>query len=111
MRREHAQIWVDETQSECRKLRAKLLPKRAMGEAAAYILNLWAKLRRCFDYAEVDLSHNLAENSMRPIALGRKNWLHVGGVQARPKVAAILSVVESCTGRHRIQAKPKPIHG
>ena len=33
---------------------------------------------------------------MRPIALGRKNWLHVGSVQSGPKVAAIISVVESC---------------
>ena len=55
-----------------------------------------AELRRCFDYAEVELSNNLAENSMRPIALGRKNWLHVGSAQSGPKVAAILSVVESC---------------
>ena len=33
---------------------------------------------------------------MRPVALGRKNWLHVGSAKAGPKVAAILSVVESC---------------
>ena len=33
---------------------------------------------------------------MRPIALGRKNWIHVGSEQAGPKVAAILSVIESC---------------
>ena len=72
------------------------LPKSALGQAAAYTLNLWAKLRRCFDYAEVELSNNLAENSIRPVALGRKNWLHVGSAQAGPKVAAILSVVESC---------------
>ena len=32
---------------------------------------------------------------MRPIALGRKNWLHVGSAQTGPKVAAVLSVVES----------------
>jgi hypothetical protein len=42
------------------------------------------------------LSNNVAENSMRPIALGRKNWLHVGSAKSGPKVAAILSVVESC---------------
>jgi len=35
---------------------------------------------RCFDYAEVELSNNLAENSMRPVALGRKNWLHVSAL-------------------------------
>ena len=33
---------------------------------------------------------------MRPVALGRKNWLHVGSAKAGPKVAAILSMVESC---------------
>jgi len=38
----------------------------------------------------VELSNNLAENSMRGVALGRKNWLHVGHVKAGPKVAAIL---------------------
>jgi hypothetical protein len=44
----------------------------------------------------LELSNNLAENSMRPVALGRKNWIHVGSQQAGPKVAAILSIVESC---------------
>src|SRR3984893_18550038 len=38
----------------------------------------------------------LSTNSMRPVALGRKNWIHIGSPQAGPKVAAILSVVESC---------------
>ena len=45
---------------------------------------------------EIELSTNLAENSMRPVALGRKNWLHIGSRTAGPKVAAILSLVESC---------------
>ena len=33
---------------------------------------------------------------MRPVALGRKNWIHIGAPESGPKVAAILSVVESC---------------
>jgi len=33
---------------------------------------------------------------MRPVAVGRKNWIHVGSAQAGPKIAAILSVVETC---------------
>jgi transposase len=96
LRREHAQTWVDEIHSECRKLRAQLLPKSALGEAVSYTLNMGVKLQRCFDHAEVEVSNNIAENSMRPVALGRKNWLHVGSVKSGPKVAAILSVVESC---------------
>jgi hypothetical protein len=50
---------------------------------------------RFLEYPEIKLSNNLAENSMRPAVLGRKNWIHVGSVEAGPKVAAILSVMES----------------
>jgi transposase len=96
VRRQHAASWVEEIHQECVALSRAALPKSALGEAAAYTLNMWTKLRRCFDYAEVELSNNLAENSMRPVALGRKNWLQVGSAQAGPKVAAILSIVESC---------------
>ena len=96
LRREHSQTWVDEIHAECLKLRSAVLPKSTAGEAVNYTLNMWAKLRRCLDHAEVELSNNIAENSMRPLALGRKNWLHVGSVQSGPKVAAILSVIESC---------------
>ena len=95
-RREHAEVWAEEIRQECVKLKPTVLPKSALGKAIAYTLNQWPKLRRCFDYAEVELSNNLAENSMRPVALGRKNWLHVGSAKAGPKVAAILSIVESC---------------
>jgi transposase len=95
-RREHALPWVEEIHRECVELRRTELPKSALGQAVNYCLNMWPKLRRCFKYAEVELSNNLAENSMRPVALGRKNWLHVGSSQAGPKVAAILSIVESC---------------
>jgi transposase len=96
LRREHAELWAEEIRRECAALSRLALPKSALGQAAAYTLNMWTKLRRCFDYAEVELSNNLAENSMRPVALGRKNWLHVGSAQAGPKVAAIVSVLESC---------------
>jgi transposase len=96
LRREHADSWATEIHDECGKLRKIVLPKSALGQAVTYTLNMWPKLRRCFDYAEVELSNNLAENSMRPVALGRKNWLHVGSARSGPKVAAILSVVESC---------------
>ena len=33
---------------------------------------------------------------MRPVAIGRKNWIHVGSEQAGPRVAAIISIVETC---------------
>jgi transposase len=96
LRQRHAAEWAEEIRVECQKLSRIVLPKSSLGQAVRYTLNQWEKLRRCFDYAEVELSNNLAENSMRPVALGRKNWLHVGSAASGPKVAAIMSVVESC---------------
>jgi hypothetical protein len=95
-RKELARPWVDEIRDVCRSLTKVTLPKSALGKAATYTRNQWPKLARCLEHEEVELSNNLAENSMRPVAVGRKNWLHVGSVKAGPKVAAILSVVESC---------------
>jgi len=95
-RSEFAEEWLREIRQRALALSQQALQKSALGQAAAYTLNMWAKLRRCFDYPEVELSNNLAENSMRPVALGRKNWLHVGSAQAGQRVPAILSVVESC---------------
>jgi transposase len=76
--------------------RTESLPASALGKAAHYTLTLWPKLTRFLEHPELELSNNLAENSMRPVALGRKNWIHLGSPTAGPKVAAILSVVETC---------------
>jgi hypothetical protein len=40
--------------------------------------------------------NNRCEGALRPLVLGRKNWLHLGSEQAGPKVAAIASIVETC---------------
>ena len=76
--------------------RAGALPASALGRAASYTLTLWPKLTRFLDHPELELSNNLAENSMRPVALGRKNWIHLGSQEAGPKVAAIISIIETC---------------
>ena len=76
--------------------RAGALPQSALAKACNYTLTLWGRLTRFLEYPEVELSNNAAENSMRPVALGRKNWVHLGSKEAGPRVANILSVVETC---------------
>jgi hypothetical protein len=82
--------------SKIEAAQSSALTSIALSKACQYALALWKKLTRFLEYPELELSTNLAENSMRPVALGRKNWLHIGHPRAGPKVAAILSVVESC---------------
>jgi transposase len=96
LRLERAQPLVEIIHGEVKAARDASLPSSALGKAANYTVSLWKKLTRFLEHPELELSNNLAENSMRPVALGRKNWIHVGSQQAGPKVAAILSIVESC---------------
>ena len=87
---------VDDIRSKIEAAQAVALPSSALSKACQYALTLWKKLTRFLEYPELELSNNLAENSMRPVALGRKNWIHIGSPQAGPKIAAIFSVVETC---------------
>ena len=58
-------------------MKKRVLPRSAAGQACNYTLTLWSKLTRFLEYPELELSNNLAENCMRPISIGRKNWMHV----------------------------------
>lgn len=95
-RKQHTPEWVDPILDKCRVLGPQLLPKSAMGQAIRYTVNQWDKLMVTINDGEIELSTNVAENSNRGIALGRKNWLHIGSQQAGTKVATIISLVESC---------------
>ena len=95
-RQETAKPLLEDVRSKIKAAESVALPSSALSKACQYALTLWRKLTRFLEYPELELSNNLAENSMRPVALGRKNWIHIGSPQAGPKVAAILSVVESC---------------
>ena len=96
LRQERAPAMLDELHSLLLKMKGRVLPKSAEGKAVSYTLTRWEKLTRFMQYPVVELSTNWAENSMRPISIGRRNWLHIGSKEAGPKIAAIFSIVESC---------------
>ncbi len=96
LRQEKAPPLLNQIREHILAMSKTALPRSAAGKACSYTLTLWKKLTRFLDYPELELSNNLAENSMRPVATGRKNWIHIGSEQAGSRVAAILSVVESC---------------
>jgi hypothetical protein len=87
---------LEAMKQELEAAKVAVLPASALGKAVNYTLSLWDKLTKFLEHPELELSNNSAENSMRPVVVGRKNWIHVGSEKAGPKVAAILSVVETC---------------
>jgi transposase len=96
LRQERSRPQLNKIREAVEAARDSALPSSKLGKAIGYTLGLWPKLDRFLHHPVLELSNNLAENSMRPVAIGRKNWIHVGSPQAGPKVAAILSVVETC---------------
>jgi transposase len=87
---------LEQIKATTQATRTDALPKSALAKACDYTLTLWSRLSRFLEYPELELSNNLAENAMRPVALGRRNWIHLGSKEAGPRVAAIISIVETC---------------
>jgi transposase len=58
--------------------RMEILPKSPIGIATAYTLNVWDRLERIMTNGMYELDNNLIENRIRPLALGRKNYLFAG---------------------------------
>lgn len=96
LRHEKAPPVLGQIRTHILEMSKTVLPSSAAGQACRYTLGIWERLIRFLDHPELELSNNLAENSMRPIAVGRGNWIHIGSEQAGPRIAAIVSVIESC---------------
>jgi hypothetical protein len=76
-------------------------PKSLFGQAVGYSRNQWASLVRYIDDARFAIDNGAAERAIRPLAIGRSNWLHVGGDSGLKTASVLLSVCASVT-RHRL---------
>ena len=74
----------------------QVLPKSPLGMALAYALPRWEGLNAYAMHGQIEIDNNLAENAIRPIALGRKNYLFAGSHQAAEMTAAMYSFMATC---------------
>lgn len=74
----------------------KVLPKSAIGKAMTYYLNQYPKLEAVTLDPKLELDNNLIENAIRPLALGRKNYLFAGSHKAAQNAAILYSLLGSC---------------
>ena len=79
-----------------------VLPKSPMGQAAAYALNQWDALTVYVTDGDLHIDNNPAENALRRIALGRKNWLFAGSDRGGRTAAILFSFIATCQ-RHRVE--------
>jgi hypothetical protein len=67
----------------------------ATAQAIDYSLKRWAPLVRFIDDGDLPIDNNWVENQIRPIAIGRNNWLFAGSLRAGKRAAAVMSLVHS----------------
>ena len=86
--------WLDQQKDQ-------VLPKSPMSQAIGYCLSNWEALLRYTQDGDLNIDNNAAENALRPIVLGRKNWLFAGSDHGGRTAAILASLVASCK-RHGV---------
>lgn len=77
------------------RMQHETMPSGKLGEALGYLLTQWPKLERYIDDPRLAIDTNLAENAIRPFALGRRNWLFADTVKGAKSSATLYSLVST----------------
>lgn len=72
-----------------------MLPKSGLGKAVQYCLNQWDKLVAFLEDGRLEIDNNRSERSIKPVVIGRKNWLFSNTPQDARASAIIYSIVET----------------
>jgi transposase len=95
IRQERSAKIVDALHQWLLEQRQKVPDGSATAKAIDYSLRRWKALTRFIDDGDLPVDNNWCENQIRPIALGRSNWLFAGSLRAGKRAAAIMSLVHS----------------
>ena len=82
-------LWLDKTKQQ-------VPPQSHIGKAIAYSLNQWLHLITYIHHGEVEIDNNHIENTIRPFAIGRRNWMFMGSVRGAQAGAIIYSLMATC---------------
>lgn len=98
IRREKEEPVIDELIKNIKDLLVigKLLPKSKFREALGYFYGLIPHLKNYINHPWARLDNNVAERAVRPLAVGRKNWLFVGSPKGGESAAVIFSLIQTC---------------
>ena len=95
-RQEHAVPLLAGIFEKIEELRRQTTPSEPLRKAIDYALNQRKALCRYLEDGRLRPDNNLAENAIRPVAIGRKNWLFVGSERGGRAAALFMSLVKSC---------------
>ena len=100
LRQEKARPVFDQFSKWLYQTASKVLPKSAVGKAVSYAVNLLPRLEVYLSNGHVPIDNNAAENSIRPFAVGRKNFLFHAETQGAKDSAMLYSIIETAKANH-----------
>lgn len=95
-RQKHSVKVLEKIKEKLYEQRKTALPRSAQGEAIDYTLRQWESLMRYTTDGRLPIDNNRVEQSIRPVALGRKNWLFVGSENGGHTAAVLMSFCATC---------------
>lgn len=95
MRQRHTQPVLDALHHWMLLQRQKVPEGSTTAKALDYSLRRWVALTRFVDDGQLPIDNNWIENQIRPIAIGRNNWLFAGSLRAGQRAAAVMSLIQS----------------
>jgi hypothetical protein len=105
LRQEQARPILEKLRAYLQEQQAAALPKSPLGAAIGYALRNWVALTRYTEDGRLKIDNNGAEQALRPIVLGRKNWLFAGGAPHRHPLFAGADVQASADQSVRVSAR------
>lgn len=96
IRQEKSQVILKELGSWMVEQYTQVTPKSSIGKALEYSMKRWQELSRYTTDGKLQIDNNLIENDIRPIALGRKNYLFAGSHESAQRIAMIYSLLGTC---------------
>ncbi len=102
-RQEHAPPVLEEFKSWLLIQKERVLPKSSLAEAIGYTLNHWQALNSYLEEGYLEIDNNRAEREIRPLVVGRKNYLFAGSNKGGESAAIIYSLLETCK-QHKVNS-------
>ena len=87
---------LNDMKSFAEKASLEVTPKSQIGKAVGYLLSQMHKMESILDHGNVEMDNNLIENKIRPLALGRKNYMFAGSHDGANRLAMMYSFMATC---------------
>ncbi|MCP4204514.1 MAG: IS66 family transposase [bacterium] len=96
VRQEQARPILDDLKLLLAAYGEDLLPESPLGKAIRYALTEWPYLERYIEFGEAEIDNNSIENTLRPVAVGRKNYMFLGSPNGGEAAAVLYSLITTC---------------